>query len=97
MTSASPIARHQPLPAARTHVAGALGSAMLGAVTGLVAGAAILVGAPVVGGARSLGDAHFDGPPSPSLAGLPAPVAAVVAPARGVARAAGQDRQAANP
>jgi len=103
MTTARRIARHRPLPAGRSHAAGtqgartrALGTAMLGAVTGLVSGAAILVGAPVVGAASSTDGARFDRPASPSPAGLPVPVAAVIVPAPGVERFAGQDRQEAN-
>jgi hypothetical protein len=100
MTTARRIARHRPLPAGRSHAAGtqgALGTAMLGAVTGLVFGAAILVGAPVVGGASSTDGARLDGPASLSPAGLPVPVAAVIVPAPGVERFAGQGRQEANP
>ena len=97
MTTARRIARHRPLPAGRSHVAGALGTAMLGAATGLVFAATILIGAPVVGGASSMGGARFDGPASGSPAGLPAPVAAVIAPAQGVERAAGPERRGANP
>ena len=104
MTTARPIARHRPLPAGRLRVTcaprtrtRALGTAMLGAVTGLVFGVAILVGAPVVDAASSTDGARFDRPASLSPAGLPVPVAAVIVPAPGVERFAGQDRQEANP
>ncbi len=71
---------------------------MLGAVTGLVFGVAILVGAPVVGGASSSTDGASVGwPDSGSPAGLPAPVAAVIVPAQGVERSPGQDRREAIP
>lgn len=70
---------------------------MLGAVTGLVVGAAILIGSPVVGGAASTDGARFERPTSLAPAGLPAPVAAVIAPAQGAEPSARPDRRVAIP
>jgi hypothetical protein len=100
MTIARRIARPRPARAGRPHFVGArgararaLGAAMLGAGAGLAAGAAVLVAAPGIGGLTQIDSTRAERPAARALES----VAAVIAPARRVAGAAGQDRHEARP
>jgi hypothetical protein len=75
----------------------ALMTAMLGVVTGFACGAAILIGAPAVDGVSWTDGAPFQGPAAPSPAGMPVPVAAVIAPAQGREHSEGPDRRESRP